>query len=99
MEVLTPSIIPGDKMEEELTVPEGETQSKEAEYEESEEILISEEAFDTNSLEVLLQITDVWNKALNGQLSLDEATTIIKSISSSIKREKPTRRRRRKSSK
>ncbi len=84
--------------EEELTVPE-ETTSKEAEYEEVEEVLISEEAFDTNSLELLLQVTDVWDKALAGQINEEEATTMIKSITSGFKREKTTRRRRRKTTK
>jgi len=84
--------------EEELTMPE-ETTPKEAEYEEAEEVLISEEAFDTNSLELLLQVTDVWDKAITGQINEEEAATMIKSITSGFKREKTIRRRRRKTTK
>lgn len=80
-------------MEEELTIPE-ETTTEEGEEEEGEEVLISEEAFDANSLELLLQITDVWDKALSDQIGEEEAFTIIKSITSGLQQEKPTRKRR-----
>lgn len=81
-------------MEEELTIPEETTTREGEEEEEGEEVLISEEAFDANSLELLLQITDVWDKALSNQIGEEEAFTIIKSITSSLQQEKPTRKRR-----
>lgn len=81
-------------MEEELTIPEETTTREGEEEEEGEEVLISEEAFDANSLELLLQITDVWDKALSNQIDEEEAFTIIKSITSSLQQEKPTRKRR-----
>lgn len=85
--------------EEELTIPEELTPKETEEEAEVEEVLISEEAFDTNSLELLLQVTDVWDKALAGQINEKEAITLIKSITSGFRKEKTTRRRRRKTAK
>ncbi len=64
-----------------------------------EEPLISEEVFDTNSLEILLQVTEIWDRMLSGEMSEEEGRKLLESITSSIKREQGRRRRRRKKQK
>ncbi len=64
-----------------------------------EEPLISEEVFDTNSLEILLQVTEIWDRMLSGEISEEEGRKLLESITSSIKREQGRRRRRRKKQK
>ncbi len=61
-----------------------------------EEPIISEEVFDTNSLEILLQVTEIWDRMLRGEISEEEGKKLIESITSSIRRETSRRRRRRK---
>lgn len=61
-----------------------------------EEPLISEEIFDTNSLEILLQVTEIWDRMLRGEISEDEGKKLLESITSSLKRTQRKRRRRRK---
>ena len=64
-----------------------------------EEPLISEEVFDTNSLEILLQVTEIWDRMLSGEISEEEGRKLLESITSSIKREQGRRRSRRKKQK
>ncbi len=81
-------------VEEEIGEPTTTTEREEKTIE--EEPLISEEVFDTNSLEILLQVTEIWDRMLRGEISEEEGRKLLKSITSSLKREQGRRRRRRK---
>ncbi len=81
-------------VEEEIGEPTSTTEQEDKTSD--EEPLISEEVFDTNSLEILLQVTEIWDRMLRGEISEEEGEKLLKSITSSLKREQGRRRRRRK---
>ncbi len=81
-------------VEEEIGEPTTATEQEEKPIE--EEPLISEEVFDTNSLEILLQVTEIWDRMLHGEISEEEGKKLLESITSSLRREQGRRRRRRK---